>query len=133
MTTYDARIVNAEGVPPVIDDDVLIRRTITGLTAGQYITTAWFTVKQRYKQTDEEALLQLEITTAPSLAGQITDNGDGKVTGEVEFWVHDEDYANLLPDKVYVYDVQLLLSDGTIATLEVGEVEWTPQVTRARS
>ena len=133
MTTYDAQILNAAGVPPVIFDDVMIRRTITGLLSSQVLLKAWFTVKQRFTHLDEEAILQVEVTTTPTAAGQITDDGTGTTSAVVEFRVAGTAaYANVVAGKSYVYDIQLLLTDGTIGTIEVGTVSWAREVTKAR-
>jgi len=134
MTTYDATIVDEDGEIPTLGDDVSILRTVTGLLSGQSLVKAWLTIKSRFTDTDSEALLQLEITTVDSAAGQITEDGTGDVEGELLFRIAGAtDYENLVALKNYPYDIQVLLDDGVIATLEVGRIRWERQVTLARS
>jgi len=134
MTTYDATIVDENGAIPTLGDDVSIARTITGLLSGQSLVKAWLTIKSRFTDTDSEALLQLEITDVDSPDGQITDPGSGDVGGELLFRIAGAtDYVNLVALKNYPYDIQVLLDDGVIATLEVGRIRWERQVTLSRS
>ena len=134
MTTYDTEIVDSNGLNPTFGDDVDVIRTVSGLESGQVIDKAWLTIKQRYANADAEAILQLEISAADTAAGQITDPGSGDVAAELLFRIAGTtDYTNVLPLKSYVYDIQVLLNDGVIATLEVGRVMWEKEVTIARS
>jgi hypothetical protein len=133
MTTYDVEIVDANGNNPVYGDDVDVIRTVTGMDSGQSIDKAWLTIKQRFTQEDSAALLQHEITQVLTPAGQVTDPGSGSVGGELLFRIVDTDYDDLLPLKAYLYDIQVLLSDGVINTLEVGTVMWEKQVTITRT
>lgn len=133
MTTYDASIVDANGNRPAFGDDVEVIRTVSGLEASQTLTKAWLTVKNKFADADSAAVLQLEITTVASTAGQITDEGSGKTTGEITFFISDTDYDDLRAKQSYVYDIQVLLSDDVINTLEVGTVTWERQVTISRS
>lgn len=133
MTTYDAQIVDENDANPVYGDHVEVIRNVSGLDSGQYITKGWLTVKQRYSETDAEAALQLEITQVNSADGQITDPGSGDVDASLLFRIWGDHYTNLIALKYYVYDIQLLLNDGTINTLEVGGVVWEKEVTEART
>ncbi len=134
MTTYGATIVDSAGNPPAYGDDVEIVRTITGLESSQTITKAWFTVKNKFADADGAAVLQIEIDDSAETFGQITDEGSGKTTGELTFVVAGTvAYADLRPVQVYVYDIQVLLSDGVINTIERGTVFWQRQVTVTRA
>ena len=133
MTTYSASIVDANGANPAYGDDVEVIRTVSGLDTSQVLSKAWLTVKNKFDDADSAAVLQLEITTVASVAGQITDEGSGKTTGVVKFYISDTDYDDLRPKQSYVYDIQVLLSDDVINTLEVGTVVWERQVTVSRS
>jgi len=134
MTTYEATIVDEDGALPTLGDDLRIIRTVTGLLSGQIIEKAWLTIKNRFTDLDADALLQLEITAVDSAAGQITEDGTGDVVGELLFRLAGvTDYANLLALKNYPYDIQVLLDDGVINTLEVGRIRWERQVTLSRS
>jgi hypothetical protein len=126
-------IVDANGNNAVLGDDMEVVRTVTGLTSAQTISKAWLTVKQRYSQADADAALQLVITSVSGDDGQITDIGTGATTGEVTFTIAGAHYDGLTAGVAYVYDIQLLLSDGVITTVEVDTVTWDPQVTRATS
>jgi len=133
MTTYGATIVDSDGNPPAYGDDAEIVRTITGLVASQTISKAWFTVKNKFADLDADAVLQIEIDDTPELWGQVTDEGSGETTGEITFIVTGASYDDLRPVQVYVYDIQILLSDGVINTVERGTVYWPRQVTVTRA
>ena len=133
MTTYDATIVDSNGANPTLGDDVQVVRSVTGLSSGQVMEKAWLTIKKRYAESDAEAALQLEITEVDSAAGQITDTGSGDVGAELLFRIADDDYDDLTGQTSYFYDIQVLLDDGVINTIEVGTVTWEREVTQARS
>lgn len=133
MTTYDATIVDSNDENPTLGDDVQVVRSVTGLSSGQVMEKAWLTIKKRYAESDAEAALQLEITEVDSAAGQITDTGSGDVGAELLFRIADDDYDDLTGQTSYFYDIQVLLDDGVINTIEVGTVTWEREVTQARS
>lgn len=133
MTVTNAVIQNAAGTNPTFGDHITIVRTVTGLPTAETITKAWLTVKANLSDADVGALLQLEITTTPSADGEITDDGTGKETGALSFEINGTDYDNLAAGVNYHHDIQVLLSDDTIITLETGRVRWNAQVTQATS
>ena len=133
MTTYDATIVDSNDENPTLGDDVQVIRTVTGIDSGQVVEKAWLTIKERYAETDAAAALQMEITEVDSADGQITDPGSGDVGAALLFRIADDDYDDLVGLTAYYYDIQLLLDDGVISTIEVGTVTWEREVTRARS
>lgn len=133
MTVYKAQIVDADGKNPTFGDHCTVTRPVTGLTSSpdQVIAKAWLTVKLNLTDADVDAKLQLEITTTLTADGQITDDGTGDTAGEVQFVVSGTDYDDLSPDVSYWFDIQLLLNDGVISTLERGRVKWEAEVTEA--
>lgn len=134
MNKYKARLQDSSGNYPVYRDDVEVTRTITGLTVAQDITKAWLTVKSDLSLTDANAELQLEITTVETAAGQITDDATGDTEGALRFDISGAtDYTNLVANVLYHFDIQILLSDGKLATIEKGRTRWEAEVTQATS
>jgi hypothetical protein len=133
VTTYAATIVDAAGLAPVFGDHIEIVRSITGLDEAVVITKAWLTLKSGRSLADAGAELQHVITTTETAAGQITDDGTASTTAELTFRIEGADYDGLVATATYHYDIQILLSDDQIATLEVGTVTWEYEITRAQS
>lgn len=104
----------------VIGDDLIIDRTITGLSEGVIITTAWFTVKRKVTDVDDDALIMKEINAA-NIAdiGWIEDTGtDGEAL--IHFYITPEETGTLQPYSNYRYGIKLLLGNGIINTPESG-------------
>jgi hypothetical protein len=117
----------------VAGDHLSIERTITAVPSGQTIAQAWFTIKRKYSDTDNAALVQKVITPIlQANIGHIDDTGaDG--TGHLIFSLTPADTAALTPLSDYRYDIQTKLSNGTINTPEVGTITAFPQVTISSS
>lgn len=130
MTEYGTRIENAAGDNPAFGDHIEIVRTITGLATAQTITKAWLTVKASPSDADVDALLQIDTDGAD---GDIGDDGTGDTDGEVTFTISGSAYDDLAAETSYHYDIQTLLDDGTLTTLEVGRVRWNRDVTQTTS
>ena len=70
----------------VCGNDLEIRKTITGIPAGQTLTRAWFTVKLKESDPDLSAYIQKIVTITDVVGtGHITDNGATDQIGEVRF------------------------------------------------
>jgi hypothetical protein len=128
MTTYNATIQDANGNNPVWGDTVDVTRTVTDVPAGDTLAKAWLTVKAKATDGDAAAVLQLEVTTSPTANGSITDDGADE-TGAVNFKILPTDYGSILAKKNYAFDIQVLTTDGVVATVAVGTVRWEQGVT----
>lgn len=96
--------------------------SITGLGSLIGRDELWWTIKRSRDDSDAGAIYQategLGITVDDAAAGNITLRLSAAVTA-------------LIPPRTYYYDVQLLLSDGTVQTLAEGRFEVLADVTRA--
>lgn len=125
MATFDATITNF-----IAGDDLTIERSVTNVTSGAVIASAWFTVKRSYSDLDSVAIIQKIVTAVLSSDGQIDDTGvDG--TGHVKFLLTSTDTEKLTPLSDYKYDIQIRLNSGVINTPELGVITAFPQVTRS--
>jgi hypothetical protein len=109
-----------------------VKRTASGLATGVTVTKAWFTIKALLADADP-GLVQKEITTGDVPGtGQIEDDGGGDVNPVLRFDILAADTRAVGPTERY-YDIQLLLSDGTITTPEAGTIEAVDDVTTTDS
>lgn len=132
MTAADTRLVDQQGNDPTYGDDFSVERTVTVIPVGDTLAQAWLTVKlDPDADADAAAVLQKSITTVLTAAGQITDTGAGDQTGAFHIEIANTDYANIIPGRVYQYDVQLKSSAGKIGTLERGTVVFRRDSTRS--
>lgn len=124
MPNYDATIADF-----VIGDTLSIERTITTVPSGTTIANAWLTIKRKYSDVDNSAIIQKAITPdLQATVGQIDDTGaDG--TGHLIFTLIPADTLLLAPLSAYKYDIQIKLSNGVISTPELGTITGLPQVT----
>ena len=107
----------------VSGDDLQITRTITNVPSGAALTRAWFTVKLLHSATDDDAVIQKEITTSNVAGtGHITDDGAGDQSAAVRFDLADTDTAKLQKGLTFLYDIQVLTDGGAIYTPEIGTI-----------
>ena len=109
-------------------DAFAIKRTITRIPAGVTISEAWLTVKSDYATVDASATFQKIITSSATASGQITDIGSDGM-GEVVFEISATNTLAMSADFDYYYDIQILLSNGSIRTIERGITSALAQVT----
>lgn len=113
----------------VVGDNLEIRRTVTDLPDA--IASAWITIKQHRRQTDEDAILGKTISTADVPGtGQITIAGGVGIDGALRFDLTQDDTL-ALGSRSWIYDIQIKLDDGTVFTPEIGTLELTSDVTRS--
>lgn len=123
MPTFDGRINEF-----VAGDRLEIRRTIT---VGAAVQTAWLTIKNKPGDTDENAVVQKEVTTdLVDNVGQIVAAGDGDTDAEVVFFLTSENTAEL-HKRLFYYDIQVETADGAKYTPEQGRIQARQQITRA--
>lgn len=116
----------------VAGDDVQVTRTVTSVPASTTITKAWFTVKAAGADADPGVFQKAITTSDVAGTGQITDSGaDG--TGALRFDLTKTNTALLTPGVEYLYDIQVLLSNGNIATIEQGVIIARRSITAATS
>lgn len=108
--------------PIVIGDDFTIQRTYIDVPVGGTITKAWLTIKESDMHTDLQALMQLDITTSLTANGQITDADTTGGNISMEFKLPRAKTALAKPRFDYGLDVQVLVSDGLIHTMELSAI-----------
>ena len=108
--------------PIVIGDDFTIQRTYTDVPVGSAIAKAWLTIKESDRQLDIDALMQLDITTALTANGQITDADAADGTISMVFKLPRAKTVLATPRLDYGLDVQVLASDGLIHTMELSAI-----------
>jgi hypothetical protein len=131
MSTLGATIP-AAGEDFVAGDDLDVRRTVTGVPAGQTLTKAWLTFKTNRFDTDVNALLQKTITSAPTSSGQITDTG-GSGTGVILFQLTNVETLALPIGIDTPYEIKVLTSASKVYTAEQGLYTSTRRITQAIS
>jgi hypothetical protein len=99
----------------------------------------WFTVKRDYADADTASIIQIEKTAGLKYLNGATGtpaNGsltiDDEATGDITIALDEVETAKLDPG-VYVYDVQVVRTAGTVSTLTAGTFEVAADVTRATS
>lgn len=108
--------------PIVIGDDFTIARTYIDVPVGGTISKAWLTIKESDRQLDAAALMQLDITTSLTANGQITDADTTGGSIAMVFKLPRVKTALATPSKEYGLDVQVLVSDGLIHTMELSTI-----------
>lgn len=96
-------------------------RTVTLIPTGDSIARAWLTVKRTTAEADIDALVQLEITTANTASGQVTDTGAADATGAVTFRLTPT-HTRLIGVSLRYYDIQIKSLSGKVYTAETGDI-----------
>ena len=104
----------------VAGDTWELHRTYTGLTSGATISKAYWTVKASATDTDANAKFQVSVTGTSTSSGQIIDGTTNGGSVELAFIATHTQTATLTPGQEYVYDVQVIDSNGQLYTLEIG-------------
>ena len=104
----------------VAGDTWELHRTYTGLTSGATISKAYWTVKTNATDTDANAKFQVSITGTSTSTGQIIDGTTNGGSVELAFIATYTQTLTLTPGQEYVYDVQVIDSNGQLYTLEIG-------------
>ena len=117
--------------PIVRGDTRRIQRTFTSLPVGYTISAAWLSIKSRFRDTDNAALIRKSITTTNSQDGQITDSStsDGSITLRFDLTSNETMLATAGVE--YLYDIQVRTTSGEIHTLAVGTINFHDGVTIA--
>lgn len=146
-TLFDYSTVTV--VPAIIGSDITILRgdtfevPITNLgNLSQYVSID-FTVKSRYSETDDQALIRIRKSLSGLGDGLLRLNGaapaqpdDGMITitdittGDITVTLSADVTDDLNPSN-YVWDVQLIEAAGKVKTLTHGKLLVTSDVTRA--
>lgn len=108
--------------PIVIGDDFTIQRTYIDIPVGGTITKAWLTIKESDRQLDAAALMQLDITPTLGPNGQITDADTTGGSISMVFKLPRAKTGLAKPGLSYGLDVQVLVSDGLIHTMELSGI-----------
>ena len=126
MTQFSASISSI-----VAGDDLDVKRTVTGIPAGQTIAKTWLTFQPAPGGADP-GLLQKMIT--PNLVagvGHITDDGNGDGIGELLFNLTAADTLALPVEISIPYDIKIRTSAGKIYTAEQGKYLSARRLTEA--
>jgi hypothetical protein len=116
----------------VSGDTLNVTRTINGIPSGRMLVKAWLTLKVGAADADPGVLQKVITTVNVAGTGQITDDGTGDGIGALLFQLTATDTA-ALGTTTRVYDVQIKLDDGSIATVEMGTITFVQGVTAATS
>lgn len=104
---------------PGNDFDVI--RPITLIPTGDSMAKAWLTVKAHESDTDAAALVQLDITSASTAKGQITDTGATDLAGSVTFKLTPT-HTRLIGTIPRYYDIKVKSANGKIYTADSGDI-----------
>lgn len=111
----------------VTGDDYDIDLLLSDVPSGQTVVSGWLTVKRYDTDTDANAVLQKNIGTTLTSAGQITVSG---VYTRVVFTLSSVDTRLLNPAGEYVYDIQVRTNADKNKTIEKGTIRPVQDVTR---
>lgn len=112
-------------------DDLDIVRSITNIPSGQVVSKMWLTIKNRFTDTDAQAVIQKIITSAQTTGQGVISNIGASGTAAALFTLTHDDTILLRADREYFYDVQLLTDADKIYTPENGVIVALPSVTSA--
>jgi len=111
--------------------------SLTDVGALTGYSKVYFTVKRDYADADTASIIQIEKTAGLKYLNGATGtpaNGsltiDDEATGDITIALDEVETAKLDPG-VYVYDVQVVRTAGTVSTLTAGTFEVAADVTRA--
>ena len=106
----------------IVKGDVIsIRRTITGVPNGVTLSKAWLTVKALVTDLDAAATFQKEVNSSGVIGiGQIEDTAATSRIARLRFDLSATNTDDL--EDGYVYDIQVLTTEGGIITVEKGIV-----------
>jgi hypothetical protein len=104
---------------------------VTGIKAGLSATSARLTVKDDLSVVDGSATFKKAITTTDvPTEGHIEDDGSTSGVVVLRFDITTANTEAMTANKIYQYDVQLVLSDGRILTVVRGPAAAVEQVTK---
>lgn len=114
-----------------------VRRSISGIPAGETVTKSYLTVKNAASDADTAAIFQKTITSSLDLAQGVIEDSGASGTAVVRFFLLPAN-TRLLGNPVRAvggvpYDIQVITSAGKVLTPEVGTLTSTPQITLAES
>ena len=123
------------GLGLIRGDVFSLRRTITNLPAGVTVTKAWLMVKTAYSVADGSATISKSITSSNVAGtGQIEATGSSTSrTAVIRFDFTNTNTTAVTAAVVYVYDIQILLSNADLITIETGTATWASEVAQATS
>ena len=128
-------VVSGSDITATRGDTLSASLTDVGALTGY--SKVYFTVKRDYADADTASIIQIEKTAGLKyLNGAVGTpaNGsltiDDEATGDITIALDEVETAKLDPG-VYVYDVQVVRTAGTVSTLTAGTFEVAADVTRA--
>ena len=121
----------------VTGDYMEIRRSVSGVPAGETLAKAYFTAKNALSDVDASAIFQKSITPTPnSVQGVIEDTG-ASGTAVIRFYLQSADTEKLgnplrgISD--VPYDIEVITNTGKVFTPEIGKISPISQVTLANT
>ncbi len=116
----------------VIGNSYQIERTVSNVPAGETVDEAWFTLKRRTTDADMNAAIQKHITPVAVIGqGIIINTSPESESAILQFNIAPDDWADVLGQVLYVYDIKVLTSGGAVDTFEFGDFVAEGQVTSA--
>ncbi len=99
------------------------------------LSKAWFTVKRRLADADEDAVIQKSITTAVTDEGSIDNIGASSPMTDAHlfFLLTPDDTRALKVNHVYFYTIKVLSSGNAPKTIEGGRLQASEATTQAES
>jgi len=127
-------LLRDDGRQFVIGDSAVLLRTVEDLPEGDTLVSANFTLKRRLSDSQDNALIDKDITAVDVPGtGHISNTGLSG-TAELRFDIAPADTADLRAGRRYEYDIQVVTTNGLKLTLAEPEpdprgVTFAPQVT----
>ena len=110
-------------------DDLEIERTITGVPSGILVERAWFMVKHKYTDIDDDAIIS-KLATSINTADQgwVADDGSGDGEATIRFYLTPADTELLYAYSEYPYSIKVKLDNDRVNTPELGLIVAYPWV-----
>lgn len=111
----------------VTGDDYDFDLLVTDIPVGQAVVSGWLTIKRYSTDADADAVVQKNVGTTLTSAGQITISG---VYTRVYISLSSADTRLLNSAGEYVYDVQIRTDAGKNKTIDGGTIVAIQDITR---
>src|ERR1051325_7470197 len=115
----------------VVNCDYDLQKSVVDLLQPeQTLARSIFTVKEEFWDDDNDAIIQIEITSTEVInKGKIIPIDEDNENIQLLFTIAPEDTIKLSPYFKYIYDIKLITDDDQNYLLELGELIPLPSVT----
>jgi hypothetical protein len=114
-----------------LGDNYRLYRTLDIPPDNSPVSEAWWTLKEKTSDPDAVAAMQIHITTSGTSTGAVINNTDGTVLLKFTPTPNETTFSSDPGIAKYYYDIQVLLADGEIYTLEIGKLFLMDTITKA--